>query len=544
MIRSLQEQTLPDWEALFILDGPTDGSSELVERAAAEDPRIKAIEVANGGAGRARNIGIDHASAEYLAFFDSDDIVPPDALDALIQSLRASGSDIATGYALQTTGGMSGTWPYWTMREGVHASPEVGATLKSRPELIFDHTVWNKVYRAEFLRTHAIRYPEGTTCEDLMFCARAFVAANAVDVLPSTVYVHRRRPGSVTTSGHFSATALRDWISQTWECAQLIGATNDDGVSAVYFRRMLRHEAWTRAAQWVDMDDIALADELASTCSALFNLAPSDVTAELPVAIRAVYLMMSEGSRDLARTVSGTPRPVVPELSEIAELRRLVGGDAIPALSTVLAKHNLVDPVFDLDLAAPDERELERKRAFLRALPELDRVHLLHRSPESVAILDAIESGDHAAVSRIRFGAARPIRADAFKWVPSRRRVELEVEQAERARDAMWISNAGARTRVPIEYHRLGRLIVPAPPAAAMRRGEEFCLLLRAAAPVGAESLVYIELVPQTRRFERLYARRAKEGLLLIRDRGGFVGRVFAGVGSRLRRKLRPGGAR
>ena len=79
-IESVQAQTCADWELIAIDDGSTDGSSEVVARYAAADPRIRLIRRTNGGCPAARNTGIDAAQGRYCALLDADDIWLPGKL--------------------------------------------------------------------------------------------------------------------------------------------------------------------------------------------------------------------------------------------------------------------------------------------------------------------------------------------------------------------------------------------------------------------------------------------------------------------------------
>lgn len=85
---SVCNQTLQDIEIICINDCSTDGSSEILREYAGKDNRIKLIELfENGGAAKARNIGIDIAHGEYIGFVDSDDFVDLDFYEKLYKKL-------------------------------------------------------------------------------------------------------------------------------------------------------------------------------------------------------------------------------------------------------------------------------------------------------------------------------------------------------------------------------------------------------------------------------------------------------------------------
>jgi glycosyltransferase involved in cell wall biosynthesis len=90
-LASVAAQTEPDWEAIIVDDGSTDGTLGYVRAAAREDDRIRLIRRRGplAGACAARNQGLGAARADVVIFLDSDDILEPFALEARLPALAA-----------------------------------------------------------------------------------------------------------------------------------------------------------------------------------------------------------------------------------------------------------------------------------------------------------------------------------------------------------------------------------------------------------------------------------------------------------------------
>jgi teichuronic acid biosynthesis glycosyltransferase TuaG len=81
-VRSVQAQTLADWELIVVDDGSTDTTAEIVSGLTANDARIKLIRQANAGTASARNAGAAEARGRYWCFLDADDMLLPSYLES------------------------------------------------------------------------------------------------------------------------------------------------------------------------------------------------------------------------------------------------------------------------------------------------------------------------------------------------------------------------------------------------------------------------------------------------------------------------------
>lgn len=72
-VDSVLNQTFADIEVLLVDDGSTDNSPAICDSYAEKDKRVKVMHKENEGVSKARNLGIDHSTGDYIIFLDSDD---------------------------------------------------------------------------------------------------------------------------------------------------------------------------------------------------------------------------------------------------------------------------------------------------------------------------------------------------------------------------------------------------------------------------------------------------------------------------------------
>lgn len=95
-IESIKQQVFTDFEAILVNDGTKDNSVAVAEQAIAGDERFIILHKENGGQGSARNMGLDQARGDYIAFIDSDDWIEPEYLKAMYEKIIAEDADVCT----------------------------------------------------------------------------------------------------------------------------------------------------------------------------------------------------------------------------------------------------------------------------------------------------------------------------------------------------------------------------------------------------------------------------------------------------------------
>ncbi|WP_037869383.1 glycosyltransferase family 2 protein, partial [Streptomyces sp. SPB074] len=284
-------------EVIAVDDGSTDGSAALLDRLATRDPRLRVVRraVNSGGCGTPRNEGLAHATAPYVLFLDSDDVLPPGAVDALLRAARAHGADVAGGLCVrrELPGGREIPW----QRE-LYAKERTLAEPSALPRIAADTLCVNKLYRTGFLRDHAIRFPPGRYLyEDFVFTARVLAAGPRMALVPDRVYTwhvrreERRRSLSLDRDGmenwRARVRAHRQAVAELSALPRLVRAARagflDRGLR-MYVRELPRREPAYQHAWWeltrayltaFTPADIAAAAAPARTAAAVLREAPA-----------------------------------------------------------------------------------------------------------------------------------------------------------------------------------------------------------------------------------------------------------------------------
>ena len=160
-LKSLSGQSLDDFECIIVDDGSTDNSASIAEEFARQDARFSVLRKENGGTATARNMGLRHATGEYIQFLDADDEIEKDKLRRQTAFMDSRNLDVTfTDFLHFREDGQSGrtyvphSWVKSRALLGLHFS------MLTRWGVDFSLPPCAFLYRREFLEKHDLHFSE------------------------------------------------------------------------------------------------------------------------------------------------------------------------------------------------------------------------------------------------------------------------------------------------------------------------------------------------------------------------------------------------
>ncbi|MFD9825602.1 glycosyltransferase family 2 protein [Streptomyces violascens] len=317
-VRSALSQGPAVAEVVAVDDCSSDGTAAVLDQLATTEPRLRVVRRTknSGGCGTPRNDGIAAATSAYVMFLDSDDVLPPGAVEALLDAAEEHGTEVTVGRAVrrELPGGRDVRWQPGLYNEAaVHESPEAA------PELLHDTLCVNKLYRRDFLTDRQLRFPDGKfTYEDFVFTARVYAAAPRIAVVPELVYIWHVRRAAAQVSISLARKDVGNWqarIAAHTKAVEAFRAADRKGLAAacrtkfvdydlcLYLRELRVRDAGYQADWWRLTRDYLASFEAAEVAAAA-----------APARWAARVVLASEAPRDLDRLsqLAADPARLIP----------------------------------------------------------------------------------------------------------------------------------------------------------------------------------------------------------------------------------------
>lgn len=216
-LNSVLNQSMTDIQIIVVDDGSHDKTVESITRYEQQYSNLTIVRhPQNLGTGAARNTGLFLANGEFISFLDADDWVDTNTYIEMITNLEKTNADIAIcGIRTEQSNSILSSIRYSYPHSNLISS-NFALRLLCKTEMqdaLISPMVGNKVFRLEFLKSNAIRFPPRCHFEDDEFMFLAFCHANKVILVPQ-VYQHYFQHAS--SAMHSFSTENIDCLLQTF----------------------------------------------------------------------------------------------------------------------------------------------------------------------------------------------------------------------------------------------------------------------------------------------------------------------------------------
>ena len=170
-LESVLNSIYKDYEIIIVDDGSTDSTMDKIR--CYRNKNIKIYHQHRQGPGAARNYGIEKASGDYIFFLDADDTINRTTFQLLVYNIGNSDMIIGNYKIIYDGGGVE----------------EFITPLDHKFNTFFESvTIWNRLYKKEFIENNKIRFQHIYQGEDRLFLADIYLKHPKVKVIREFVY--------------------------------------------------------------------------------------------------------------------------------------------------------------------------------------------------------------------------------------------------------------------------------------------------------------------------------------------------------------------
>jgi glycosyltransferase involved in cell wall biosynthesis len=269
---------LEDIQVIVVDDNSPDADTYLERYPELSRPYLEFIRAPkNGGAGYARNIGLDHAKGKWQLFADADDFFM-DNMHDIISTHAESDADVIY-FRKQAV--YSDDINRKSTRSG-YLDRIMDIYLKTGDELPVrtrHHVPWGKMIKKSLIENHRIRFEEIKYSNDILFSVHVGCFANKIEAIDTVLYVVTSREGSLHSGSCTKTDELKIRAGAAFRYDSFLFQHNMCQIrqTAIYLKRMLSQDRNLYKYYFTRLDGIypskiAALKDISKGCSRRFKI--------------------------------------------------------------------------------------------------------------------------------------------------------------------------------------------------------------------------------------------------------------------------------
>lgn len=224
ILEKLTTQEYDNIEVVAVNDGSKDDSLKVLGRYARKDKRVVVVDKKNGGAGAARNTGLESATGDFVTFIDSDDIIDSNLIVELASRIADNIDFVVCGMQLN---GQDITAPNEVIFGSNNIAQYVLKSLLTR-NLLYGPCC--KLFRRELIVKNHIAFPVDIKYgEDTIFVLQYLGVTQGIAVVGKALYFYEMSPSGLASKNdtirsyrQARTVSLNEYMAGKWSFSNCI----------------------------------------------------------------------------------------------------------------------------------------------------------------------------------------------------------------------------------------------------------------------------------------------------------------------------------